>query len=74
MTSTRSSLATLPGLAFAGFALLPKLACPLCWPAYASVLTWLGLGFLLQVRWLFPLPAVLLVVAVVTLGRRARSR
>ena len=47
----RSSLATLPGI---GLAFLPKIACPACWPAYAGLLSSLGLGFLLDVRWLFP--------------------
>jgi len=38
------------------------------------VLTSLGLGFLLDVRWLFPLTAVFLLIAVVALGFRARRR
>jgi len=67
----RSSLATLPGI---GLAFLPKIACPACWPAYAGVLTSLGLGFLLDVRWLFPLTAVFLLIAVSALGFRARRR
>lgn len=67
----RSSLATLPGI---GLAFLPKIACPACWPAYAGVLTSLGLGFLLDVRWLFPLTAVFLLIAVAALGFRARRR
>ena len=70
-TGWRSSLATLPGI---GLAFLPKIACPACWPAYAGVLTSLGLGFLLDIRWLFPLTAVFLLVAVVALGFRARRR
>lgn len=67
----RSSLATAPGIAFA---FLPKVTCPACWPAYASVFTSLGLGFLLDVRWLFPATAVFLIVAVAALGFRARRR
>ena len=67
----RSSLATLPGI---GLALLPKIACPACWPAYAGLLTSLGLGFLLDVRWLFPLTATFLLVAIAALGLRARRR
>jgi hypothetical protein len=67
----RSSLATVPGI---GLAFLPRIGCPACWPAYAGVLTSLGLGFLLDVRWLFPLTAVFLLVAVVALGFRARRR
>lgn len=67
----RSSLATLPGI---GLAFLPKIACPACWPAYAGVLTSLGLGFLVDVRWLLPLTAVFLLVAILALGFRARRR
>jgi mercuric ion transport protein len=67
----RSSLATAPGMALA---LLPKVACPACWPAYASVFTSLGLGFLLDVRWLFPATSVFLLIAVASLGFRARQR
>ena len=67
----RSSLATLPGI---GLAFLPKIACPACWPAYAGLLTSLGLGFLLDVRWLFPITAVFLLSAVTALGFRAGRR
>ncbi len=67
----RSTLATAPGIALA---LLPKVTCPACWPAYASLFTSLGLGFLLDVRWLFPATAAFLLVAVGALGFRARRR
>lgn len=70
-TGWRASLATLPGI---GLAFLPKIACPACWPAYAGVLTSLGLGFLLDVRLLFPLTAVFLLIAVAALGFRAPRR
>lgn len=67
----RRNLALLPGV---GFALLPKLACPACWPAYAGILGSLGLGFLIGTRWLLPLTAVFLAVAVGALAYRARER
>ncbi len=67
----RSSLAAVPGI---GFALLPKLACPACWPAYAGLVSSLGAGFLLDAAYLFPLTAVLLAAAVVALAFRARRR
>ncbi len=67
----RSSLATIPGIAFA---FLPKLACPACWPAYAGLLSSLGLGFLLNTAYLFPLTAAFLVLAVGALAFRARTR
>lgn len=67
----RSSLATVPGI---GLALLPKVACPACWPAYAGGLTLLGLGFLMDTKWLLPLTAAFLFVAVGALAFRARRR
>lgn len=67
----RSSLATVPGIAFA---FLPKLACPACWPAYAGLLGAVGLGFLLDTPYLFPLTAAFLVLAVGALAFRARTR
>ena len=44
--------------------LLPVLACALCWPAYAALLSSLGLGFLGSSTYLMPLTAGLLAVAV----------
>ena len=67
----RSSLAMLPGLATA---ILPKLACPACWPAYAGLMSALGLGFLIQSRHLLLVTGVFLVVAVAALGFRIRMR
>lgn len=68
-TGWRSSLAVLPGV---GAALLPKIACPACWPAYAGLLSSAGLGFLGETRWLFPLTAAFLCAAVAALAFRAR--
>lgn len=67
----RLGLAMLPGFAFA---LLPKLACPACWPAYAGLLGSLGLGFLIETAWLLPLTAIFLGAAVGALAYRARER
>lgn len=63
--------AVLPGV---GASLLPKLTCPLCWPAYAGLLTTLGLGFLISERYLFGVTTVFLVVAVGALAFRHRER
>lgn len=71
MPRWRRNLALLPGV---GFALLPKLACPACWPAYAGLLGTLGLGFLIGTAWLLPLTAVFLAVAVGALAYRAGER
>jgi hypothetical protein len=67
----RASLGALPAI---GAALLPKVACPACWPAYAGVLSSFGLTFLMETRWLLPLTATFLVLAVATLAFRARRR
>jgi hypothetical protein len=61
----------LPGV---GSALLPKLACPACWPAYAGLLSAAGLGALIEARWLLPLTVSFLVIAVGALGFRAGKR
>jgi mercuric ion transport protein len=60
-----------PGIAFA---FLPKLACPACWPAYAGLLSSVGMGFLVDAAYLFPLTAVFLVLAGGALGFRAGDR
>ena len=67
----KQTLAAIPGV---GVSLLPKLACPLCWPAYAALLTSLGLGFLISTRYLLPITAVFLVLALGALAFRARRR
>ena len=67
----KRTLTVLPGI---GVSLLPKLACPMCWPAYAGLLSSLGLGFLISAEYLLPVTAAFLLVAVVALVVRARSR
>lgn len=67
----KSTAGTLPGI---GIALLPKITCPLCWPAYAGVLSTVGLSFLMEDRWLFPISAIFLLAALAALAWRARSR
>lgn len=67
----RISLATVPGIAFA---FLPKLACPACWPAYAGLLSAMGLGFLLEAAYLLPLTVLFLVLALSALAFRAQAR
>ena len=57
-----------------GATLLPKVACPACWPAYAGLLTALGLGFLLESAVLLPLTVGFLAAALFSLGFRARRR
>ncbi len=54
--------------------ILPVLGCPLCWPAYAAILSSLGLGFLASARYLLPLAIALLAGALAALGVQARRR
>lgn len=67
----RSSMAMVPAV---GVALLPKVACPACWPAYAGFLSTVGLGFLLDASVLLPLTGTFLAIAVGALAFRARRR
>ena len=69
--SWKQGLLALPGV---GVAMLPKLACPLCWPAYAVLLSSLGLGFLISTANLLPLTIVFLVLALAALAFRATKR
>ncbi|MGP0628807.1 MerC domain-containing protein [Nitrospina sp. 32_T5] len=57
-----------------GVALLPKLTCPACWPAYAWLLGVMGLDFINYTPWLLPMMAVLLVPALGVLAYRAGRR
>src|SRR5207245_11529380 len=56
-----------------GVSILPKLACPACWPAYAGLLTSIGLGFLISVKYLLPLTAAFLVLALAAMLIRAKN-
>lgn len=66
-----NSLAILPGISAT---LLPVGLCPVCWPAYAGLLSAIVLGFHLNTVHLLPVTALLLVVAVGALAFRAGSR
>jgi len=46
----------------------------MCWPAYAGLLTTLGLGFLISERYLFGVTAGFLLVSVAALAFRSRER
>jgi hypothetical protein len=67
----RNTLAMIPGI---GIALLPKLTCPACWPAYAGLLSSLGIGFVNYTPYLLPLTILFLILAVASLSYRARNR
>jgi hypothetical protein len=67
----KQGLLALPGV---GVSILPKLACPACWPAYAGLLSSVGLGFLISTVYLLPLTVVFLVLALAALVFRANKR
>ena len=70
----RTSRGILPTVPASILSFLPVGLCPACWPAYAGLLGSVGLGFLLQLRYLVPLTVVFLALAVAGLGYRARTR
>ncbi len=70
-TRWKQGMLALPGI---GASVLPKLACPACWPAYAGLMTSIGLGFLMSAVYLLPLTAALLLLALVAMLFRAKAR
>lgn len=63
--------ASLPGI---GAALLPAVSCPACWPAYAGLLSSLGLGFIDYSPWLMPVTVAFLAVALAALAWQGHKR
>ncbi len=55
-----------------GTALLPKLTCPLCFPAYAAILSAFGIEFVNYTPYLLPLTAVFLAVSIIVLAFQTR--
>jgi len=70
-TTMKQAMAALPAI---GVSLLPKLMCPACWPAYAGVVSAVGLSFLISAKYLLPLTVVFLAITTVALGYRASRR
>ena len=64
----------LPALSGVGAWLLPAWGCPVCLSAFAATMSTLGLGFVATRAVLTPLTALLLGVALVAIGFRARRR
>lgn len=57
-----------------GAVLIPGISCPACWPAYAALLSSIGVGFVNYTPYLFLLTLLCLAVALISLGFRARRR
>jgi len=77
-TTSRNGRASLLGLSASvpaiGTALLPAVSCPACWPAYAGLLSSLGLGFIDYSPWLMPLTVAFLAVALAALAWQGHKR
>jgi len=67
----KQGLLALPGVSAS---MLPKLACPACWPAYAGLLSSIGLGFLISAAYLLPMTVALLSLALGAIAFRAKQR
>ncbi len=57
-----------------GVALLPKLTCPACWPAYAGLLSALGISFVDYTPYLLPFTLFFLLVSLTALFYNAKNR
>jgi mercuric ion transport protein len=63
-----------PLLPAIGTVLMPKLVCPVCWPAYTAILSAMGVGFINYTPFLMPLTAAFLFIVLVSLAWRAKVR
>ena len=54
--------------------LIPKLTCPLCWPAYTAALGALGVGFVDYTPYLAPVMGGFVVTAIAALALTSRRR
>ncbi len=73
-SGARGRLHALAALPAVGGAVLPKLTCAACWPAYTALLSALGIEFMDYTPYLLPITLVALVVALFGLGWRAQAR
>ena len=67
----RMALAAAPSF---GVALLPKLTCAACWPAYTAVLSALGFSFIDYTAYLLPITGAALALTLMSLAWRAKAR
>ena len=67
----RKSLAVIPAV---GAVFIPGISCPACWPAYAGLLSALGISFVNYSPYLTPLITIFLVIALFSLWYKAKTR
>jgi hypothetical protein len=67
----QSGLTVAPGV---GAALVSTTLCPACWPALAGALSSLGIGFVMDARWVLPITIPLLALAAGAPAFRASVR
>ena len=67
----KKTLPAIPGIAAA---LLPNVTCPACWPAYAGLLSAVGLGFLMTGPYFFVVVSLLLSTSLFSLYHKAGER
>jgi mercuric ion transport protein len=70
-TGWRGMLAAVPAV---GLSLLPNVTCPACWPAYAGLLSSLGVPILLNNTVMIPITVLCMSVAVGSMAYRAKRR
>ena len=69
--SWKKAVAAFPAV---GTVLIPGVSCPACWPAYAGLLSSLGIGFVNYTPYLAPVATVLLFLALFSLFYNAKTR
>lgn len=67
-------LAALAAMSAVVVGMLPSVTCPACWPVYAGLLSALGLGFLIESRYLMLAVGVLLTLSLISLAISGRTR
>ena len=71
MKNLKNIISSLPAVLVA---LLPQLFCPACWPAYTSILSSLGIGFVNYSPVLMPVTIVFLLVALAGILFKCKTR
>jgi len=73
MKKTSSKLSLLTALPGVGAVFLPAVSCPACWPAYAGLLSSLGVSFIDYSPWLIPVITLLVFISLLSLFWQCRN-